>query len=707
MVVGDKKKLIGIVSFVSVIVIVAIIAAIYLYNILKWADYPDFGYGWRSATGIETVGVVTESGRIAGLHVGDRFLMVNGRTFSNIDEFRSAMRRNVGEKNTYLIEREGQKIEIAITNSPLGFTKSFSKSGYPFVLGLCFVAIGVLVFLMKPNERPSWIFFIFTSIFGLFVTFIYKLGVMKPFWLETVSIFTYTFIPACFIHLSLSFPAERDLIKKYPYTQIIPYILSATLFLGIRYLTPTMTDAPPLGLAVVVVYLAISILFFLGSNFQLRITSSSAIVKLRARVILLGFAIAASLPLTDFVINTFFHIYILPSFNYYLPFFVAIPSFIGYSIVKHDLFDIDAIIKRTYGYLITTGALAGIYGIIVLVSNLAFGRFQITKSPLFPLVFVLAVIFLFNPVRNRMQKFIDRVFYRLEYDYRETVQRISESMRTLLGLDEIGKSIMDTAIGVMFIDSGRVMLLDKQKQAYECLTKAGMREKKNGPRNGGAAETGTGVPGQAIEAVACSEPAELALLASDPFIQKIAERKREVTIYDIQEDPLFEDQTECLARKVLDQMEATLVVPLIYENDLIGMISLGEKKSGKFYRREDINLLNTLANQGAVAIENARMVEEVVEKERMEEELNIARDLQVSMLPSETRKLRALRLRPLQFPPGKSGEISMILLTWVRIKPAWLSVTLPAKVSPVRWSCPHRAACSACCLKKNLTLLKA
>ncbi len=42
-----------------------------------------------------------------------------------------------------------------------------------------------------------------------------------------------------------------------------------------------------------------------------------------------------------------------------------------------------------------------------------------------------------------------------------------------------------------------------------------------------------------------------------------------------------------------------------------------------------------LANQGAVAVENARMVEEVIEKERMEEELSIARDLQVSMLPAE------------------------------------------------------------------------
>jgi sigma-B regulation protein RsbU (phosphoserine phosphatase) len=91
-------------------------------------------------------------------------------------------------------------------------------------------------------------------------------------------------------------------------------------------------------------------------------------------------------------------------------------------------------------------------------------------------------------------------------------------------------------------------------------------------------------------------------------------------------------------------MQAQLLVPLIYENRLTGLIALGRKKSGKFYRQEDINLLNVLANQGAVAIENARMVQEVIEKERMEEELSIARDLQVSMLPAECPHVAGFRI---------------------------------------------------------------
>jgi serine phosphatase RsbU (regulator of sigma subunit) len=374
---------------------------------------------------------------------------------------------------------------------------------------------------------------------------------------------------------------------------------------------------------------------------QLWFKSPSEIVKLRAKVILLGFAISASGLLFEAISNVLFHVYIAPKFTYYLPLFVLAPLAIGYSIVKHDLFDIDAIIKRTYGYILTTGAIAGIYGLFVFISNLALGRFEITKSPMFPLIFILAVVFLFNPIRNRVQKFIDRVFYRLEYDYQETVQRISETMRSLLNLDQIGKAIMDTALGTMFIDSGGVMLLNPRKEAYECLIVTGEREK-YGTRAGAedallADEVRERRESREVESIRTVERESalrgLVLPADEPLIQKITEKKKEVTIYDIQEDPLFEgERASC--EKVFDQMEATLIVPLIYEDRLTGLMSLGQKKSGKFYRREDINLLKTLANQGAVAIENALMVEDVIEKERMEEELSIARDLQTSMLPA-------------------------------------------------------------------------
>jgi len=626
----ETEKLLSKTAFWTVVVLFAAVAGVYLYNIVKWAEGPDFGFNFHMAAGITTVGGVAEPGRKAGMGPGDRILTVNGKTFSTFGEFRSAMHRALGEENTYLLERDGQEFTVTIKNNPLGLNKSFEISGLAVLVGLCYVLIGTLVFLMKPYQLTSWMFFLFTISLGLIVTF-FRRAKLEPLWLDTVLIVAYSFTPAVIIHLAFCFPEKRMLLRRHPYTQIIPYLASSVVFVCIRSRALTMEDAPKLWIIVAVVYMVAGVLFFLGSCLQLVFTSISHIVKVRSKMILVGFAIAASLPLAEFVANAFFYKSVVPGDNYLLPFFVAFPLSIGYSIVKHDLFDIDAIIKRTYGYVLTTGAIAGIYGVFVLVSNLAFGRFEVTKSPMFPLVFILAVVFFFNPVRNRVQRFIDRVFYRLEYDYQGTVQRISETMRSLLKLDEIGKTIMDTALGAMFIDSGCVMLLNKEKNAYECLVRAGERAEGRGK----AGPEGT-------------------LAADDAIIRKIEEKKKGVTIYDIQEDPFFDGVRES-GKKAFDQMSATLIVPLVYEDRLTGLMSLGQKKSGKFYRSEDINLLNTLANQGAVAIENAMLLEEVIEKERMEEELAIARDLQTSMLPATCPQIEGFELAAMSIPAREVG----------------------------------------------------
>jgi serine phosphatase RsbU (regulator of sigma subunit) len=635
-----------------------VIAALYLYNIIQWRNAPDFGFGFRNATGIKIVGVVREHGLTAGMRVGDHILQVNGKTYDNYKEFNAAKKWELQKVNTYLLEREGRSLEVKVTNIPLGFGKTVSTSGLPYLAGLCYILIGTIVYLMKPYQRTSWVFFISNINFALLLTFLFKVSVLKPFWLENFIIFSYCFFASTMIHMAFSFPEERRLLKKFPFVQLFPYLISIALFLSIRSATSTIMDAPRASLIAVAGYMLFGVLFFLGSNIQLRLFSRSEIVKRRARMVLLGFAIAALLPALDFVINTIFKVYPIPGFNWYLPFFIAFPTFVGYSIVKHDLFDIDAIIKRTYGYVLTTGTIAGIYGLIVLVSNLAFGGFEFAKSPIFPLIFILLVVFLFNPVRERVQKIIDRLFYRLEYNYQETVQKISESMRTLLGLDEIGKSIMDTAMGTMFIDSGYVMLQKKKDGPYRCLIQSGKKDRAfNGTMTRASGSdhsaaknatphTSDSTPrdnfssnarkdhGLVLASATENDPSGIVLAPEEVFVKLLSDYQKEVNIYDIQENPFFEEhRDQCL--RVFEQLDASLIVPLIHEKNLIGMICLGRKKSGKFYRREDVNLLNILANQGAVAIENALMLEEVIEKERMEEELNIAKDLQVSMLPLE------------------------------------------------------------------------
>ena len=75
----DGQRLYSRIAFALSLALVIIINLLYLYNLIHWRNYPDFGFGWRTATGVDYVGQLTEHGRKAGLQLGDRFVEVNSK----------------------------------------------------------------------------------------------------------------------------------------------------------------------------------------------------------------------------------------------------------------------------------------------------------------------------------------------------------------------------------------------------------------------------------------------------------------------------------------------------------------------------------------------------------------------------------------------------------------------------------------------------
>jgi hypothetical protein len=111
----------------------------------------------------------------------------------------------------------------------------------------------------------------------------------------------------------------------------------------------------------------------------------------------------------------------------------ALPVSMGVGILKYHLYDIDRIISRTLAYALVTGLLVGVYAGLVLLATQVF-RFHGTVAVA---ASTLAVAALFNPVRRRVQRAVDRRFNRARYDAEATVAMFAARLKDAVDLDSV------------------------------------------------------------------------------------------------------------------------------------------------------------------------------------------------------------------------------------------------------------------------------
>jgi len=97
-------------------------------------------------------------------------------------------------------------------------------------------------------------------------------------------------------------------------------------------------------------------------------------------------------------------------------------------------------------------------------------------------------------------------------------------------------------------------------------------------------------------------------------------------------------------KSFFETQKVYLIFPLILNDELRGLIFLGEKKNRKPFDQEDFDLITTLGNLAVVADENSRMQQQMIEKQRMERELAIAHQIQIGLLPQAIPKIRGYEI---------------------------------------------------------------
>jgi signal transduction histidine kinase len=215
-----------------------------------------------------------------------------------------------------------------------------------------------------------------------------------------------------------------------------------------------------------------------------------------------------------------------------------------------------------------------------------------------------------------MQRLVDTFFDRDRSRYRSALREISEAMVSMLSQREISDRILVAVTDTMGAESAMVLIMDDAEKMLVPVAWRGEWEER---------DTQASIPGD------------------HPIRKQLWMRREELARTDFDDEPDPEKREACW--DIFDSLEVELLVPILYGVDLLGVVAVGRKISGERLGADDRQLLRTLANNSAIAIENAKAFDEIAQlnetlEARVEERTRELRDTQDQLMQSE--KLKSL-----------------------------------------------------------------
>jgi signal transduction histidine kinase len=318
----------------------------------------------------------------------------------------------------------------------------------------------------------------------------------------------------------------------------------------------------------IVLFMA-NLLYFIGGGFIIlirRYRKSRGLERLQLRFVIMGASIlyGGSL-LTNFVLAVLLHfsrlVFIGPLYT------VAFAASIAIAIVKHRMFDLRLVVARSIAYLLLLGTLAIIYGFAWFGLTRFFFKAQMISISQEAVYIVLALVLAltFQPLRKFFEKVTEQVFYREHYDSQAVLNNLTKVLVSELHLNRMLKRSLTVLCEDIHIQFGQIIVFNNDR----------------------------------VYSIEHYGPLPQRLMVA-PELRRL-------------ESPMLvaDELSEGERKRIMEHHGVRLSMTLRSREDFVGFLLLGDKLSGDIYSNQDIELLEIVGKEFAVAIQNAKAYEEI------------------------------------------------------------------------------------------------
>jgi len=273
---------------------------------------------------------------------------------------------------------------------------------------------------------------------------------------------------------------------------------------------------------------------------------------------------------------------------------IANAVIISYIILRYQLLDIRLVLRKGLVYSSLTVFLTALYLLLLFILQMFFHGWIGYSSLALAAGFALAAALLFNPLRDFIQRRIDHLFYRRTYDYRQMMLHFSDRISNVLVLKELATSILDPIVDTMHVKRAALLFPETGGSVYNTrFARQASKEK---------------------------SAAKLKLSSESPIVTWLATEGKILRLEQLDTIPQFKGLWE-VERIALTTLGVELLCPIRTKGNLTGILDLGKKQSDSPYSDEETDLLMTMANEAAVALENARMLDNLKSQQLQVEQL--------------------------------------------------------------------------------------